>query len=340
MKKKIAILGGGGILGAHAPGWLRLAPEFEIVAVADANPANDARVRQILRNENLPVLRDYREALELPGLDAVDILLPHALHAEATVRAAQKGLHVLCEKVMARDTRECAAMVDACARAGVELVIAHDRRYADGWIQLKDVIDSGRLGEILFIKMEHNQNVNPAGSWIASREALGGGAIMSCLTHQIDALRWYLGEVASVTCMTRVVPGRMEGECIGVMNAMTRSGVLATLSINWHTRSNEGGANGLWYEFNHVTGTRGEAYFMSGRGAFARIGDARDFEPLPPQTPILGGHERCVEAFARKIAGQPGPAVLTHGADSMRTVAVAEAAYLSEARGQTVLIES
>lgn len=96
---------------------------------------------------------------------------------------------------------------------------------------------------------------------------------MSCLTHQIDALRWYGGEIDKVECMTKIVPSRMEGETIGVVTAKMKSGALALLSINWHTQSHSWGGdvkNGLWYEFNHVTGTKGEAH----RGAAANLGGA------------------------------------------------------------------
>ena len=106
---------------------------------------------------------------------------------------------------------------------------------------LKEIVDSGVLGEIFFWKLDHNQDVIfPEGSWVRTKDGIGGGAIMSCLTHQIDALRWYGGEVESVTCMTKVLPQRMEGELLGVMAAKMASGALAELSINWWTRSHRG----------------------------------------------------------------------------------------------------
>jgi len=334
---KIAILGGGGILAAHAPGFIRLPNKCEVVAVAEPNVAYHDRIREWLQKD-VPIYGDYREALAIPGLDAVDIILPHSLHKEATVLAAEKGLHVLCEKVMARNTYECQIMVDACRKAGVELVIAHDRRYSDGWAQLKNIIEAGTLGDILFIKMEHNQNVEfSSDSWGRSKDLIGGGAVMSCLTHQIDALRWYLGEVDSVTCMTKTVPSRMEGECIGIVSAKMKSGSLASLAINWYTQSEswQRGSNLLWYEFNHVCGTLGEAYYMHGKGAFVKMaGDEKGFTKMESVIDIPG-HQRCIEEFVKKICGEPAE-ILTPGYDSLKTVEVAEAAYLSEATGRTV----
>ncbi|MCL2741292.1 MAG: Gfo/Idh/MocA family oxidoreductase [Oscillospiraceae bacterium] len=340
-KVRLAILGGGNILGAHAPGYIAHADLCEVVAVAEANPAAHARVRELLKKD-VPIYGDYREVLDLPGLDAVDILLPHSMHMEAAVAAAGKGLHVLCEKVMARNAHECAAMVGACERAGVILMVAHDRRYNAEWASLKEAVESGGIGEAVFARLEHNQDVRiPKGSWIWSRDGIGGGAVMSCLTHQIDALRWYLGEVASVTCMTKSLDTHMEGECIGAVTARMRGGALAMLSINWHTKSaswRAGEENNLWYEYSHIYGTRGEAYYMSGKGAFMKSYESPDgeggFVRLEPKW-RLSGHQRCIGEFLKAVAGQPAE-VLTPGSDSMKTVEVAEAAYLSEALGRVV----
>lgn len=348
-KLNVAILGGGGIISAHAPGFTRLYDSCDVVAVAEPNPARHAEIRRLLQKD-VAIYDDYNTVLDLPGLDAVDIILPHHLHKDATIKAAQRGIHVLCEKVMARNTYECQAMIDACHAAGVELVITHDRRYAGDWVTLKKIIDSGVLGEILFIKMEHNQNVVfPEDAWVRSKDGLGGGAIMSCLTHQIDALRWYLGEVACVSCMTKVVPSRMEGESIGVITAQMRSGVLALLSINWYTKSNDGGEkakNRLWYEFNHICGTEGEAYFMHGKGTFVKqfTHEANAFTYDPQETgdfikvdaeQDISGHQKCIEEFLKKISGKPA-VILTDGTDTIKTVEVAEAAYIAEAKLATV----
>lgn len=154
---KIGVLGGGGILGAHAPGFTRLADRVEVV-VAEPNAARHPAIRKML-GEHVEIVGDYKELLARNDIDAVDILLPHHLHAEATVAAAQAGKHVLVEKVMARTVAECDQMIEACEKAGVTLMVCHDRRYNADWQALKMIVDSGELGDILFWKLEHNQDV-------------------------------------------------------------------------------------------------------------------------------------------------------------------------------------
>ena len=347
----VGVLGGGGILGAHAPAFSAAKDRCTVTAVAEPDREKHARIRQLL-GENIAIYPDYEALLAEADVDAVDILLPHNLHMPATVAAAEAGKHVLVEKVMARNVHECDRMVEACREAGVTLTVCHDRRYDAGWMALKSVVDSGLLGEIHYWKLDHNQDVNPSAylSWASSRDGIGGGAIMSCLTHQIDALRWYGGEVASVTCMTKTIPERMEGESLGVIAAKMKSGALANLAINWVTRSNDGGPNSLWYEMVHVCGSRGEAYYMSAKGAFARLHDGTDIrEHLQIEGAIenrgfakvkagnWSGHQRCISEWLNMLLGRDH-IITTTGQDARKTVEVAEAAYLSEQTGRTVTL--
>ncbi len=347
---RIGILGAGGILAAHAAGFQANAAECEVVAVAKADPTRAEAVRGLFGPE-VTITGDYQEVLTRADVDAVDILLPHDLHLPATVAAAEAGKPVLVEKVMARNIYECDRMIAACEAAGVSLSVCHDRRYQPDWMALKRVVDRGLLGEIYSWRLEHNQNVDlPPGHWIRSRDALGGGAVMSCLTHQIDGLRWYAGEVERVTCLTKTIASRMEGETIGVIAAQMQSGALAQLSINWATRSGGDLRDGsLWAEFNHVTGSRGEAYYLCGQGSFLMLYDeAERAADLVEEPPVAGrflklragdgsGHVRCITEWLKLLRGEPAD-FSTTGRDSRATVEVAEAAYRSAASGCAVAL--
>ena len=106
-KLRVAILGGGGILQAHAPGFTRLADKVQVVCAAESDPLRHDRMRKLLDDPNLKIYMDYNEVFQRDDIDAVDIILPHFLHMDAAVKAANKGWHVLTEKVMARNTWEC-----------------------------------------------------------------------------------------------------------------------------------------------------------------------------------------------------------------------------------------
>jgi len=348
-KLRVGLLGGGGILDAHAPGFALARDLAVVTAVAEPVAAKADRLRALF-GADIRIYADYRDLLAQADVDAVDVVLPHHLHLPATLAAAAAGKHVLVEKVMARNIWECDRMIEACDQAGVTLTICHDRRYDAEWMALKTVIDAGLLGDVLYWKLDHNQDVAPREfgiAWASEWNSLGGGAIMSCLTHQIDALRHFGGEVESVTCMTKIVPERMEGETFGVIAARMRSGALANLSINWMTRSDRAG-QGLWYEMVHACGTRGEAYYMSGRGTFVLTRDGTDpaarvpCEPPPKAGDFCrvkagdwSGHQRCIMEWVKLARGERGD-VLTSGRDVRGTVEVAEAAYQSVKSGREV----
>jgi len=346
-KVRVGILGGGGIVGAHAPAFTKVADRCEVVAVAEMNPDRDDTLRRLF-GPDIRIVRDYREVLAMPEVQGVDILLPHHLHMPATIDAARAGKHVLVEKVMGRNVWECDRMIEACDAAGVSLTICHDRRYNGEWMALKDLIDAGLLGEVFFWKLDHNQDVvMPPTSWAHWKDGIGGGCIMSCLTHQIDGLRWYGGEIDAVTCLTAVRPDRMQGEFAGIVAAKMHSGALAELSINWWTRSNTGD-NCLWYEMVQACGTKGEAYRMSGRGTFLRLHEADDaaiakYGPevmqgfVQVESGAWGGHERCIAEWVSLLQGKPAN-ITTSGRVCRGTVEVAEAAYRSVEDGRTITL--
>lgn len=343
---KIGVLGGGNILAAHSWGFQKVADRCRVAVVAEADPARDEAIRKLV-GDDVKITRDYREVLAMPDLAGVDILLPHELHMPVTLEAAAAGKHVLVEKVMARNTWECDQMIAACERAGVCLTICHDRRYEGEWQALKEIIDSGVLGEVFLWKLDHNQNVAvPPSHWAYWRDGIGGGSIMSCLTHQIDGLRWLGGEVDAVTCMKLARPERMQGEFLGMVLAKMKSGALAELSINWWTQADKL-ENGLWYEMVQVCGTKGEAYRMSGRGTFLHLKEPGE-HPLAAslgpdvskkfvQVPAVQqrGHVGCIEEWVNLLSGLPAK-ILTTGRECRGTVEVAEAAYLSADAGATV----
>ncbi|NLF37836.1 Gfo/Idh/MocA family oxidoreductase [bacterium] len=349
-KPRIGIIGAGGIAGSHAQGFKAAAGLCSVVAVADPDAGRTDAIHELF-GPAVRIVKDYRELLADAAIDAVDILLPHDLHMPVTVDAARAGKHVLVEKVMARTVAECDTMIAACDAAGVSLTVCHDRRYDGAWVAIKDIIDSGALGEVFFYKLSHNQNVAvPPGHWIRSRERLGGGAVISCLTHQIDALRWYGGEPVAVTSMSKTIPDRMEGETVGVIIARMASGALAELSINWCTMTGNS-PQGLHYELIQVCGTKGEVFWKSraykGDPVMLRLYDGAspaiverygrdalaDFAPVP--APACPGHEGCIREWVKMLRGEPA-GVRTSGRACRGTVEVAEAAYRSETAGRTI----
>jgi len=355
---RIGLLGAGRVLGSHIAGFKALEDRCTIVAVAKARPDRDQGLRELV-GDDVRLVDDYRKVIDMDDIDAVDILLPHHLHLPAAEMAARAGKHVLVEKVMARNVYECDRMIEACEAAGVTLTVCQDRRYDPAWTAIKRFINTGLIGPVHFWKLEHNQDIRPVarevgpGAWQVQVDRVGGGAVMSCLTHQIDGLRWFEGEAEYVTSMSKVLPDVMNGELFGVVAARMQSGALAELSINWATRIRHGSHHGAdnpepLSEMIQATGEKGEVLWISGRCPsvllFDDRGQADDLidQDVAPERGFRAltcgtgtGHQNCIEEWIRLLRGEQAN-VITSGRDIRGTIELAEAAYRSERTGRTV----
>lgn len=125
---RIGLVGCGGISNAHARGYRTLGPEVaRVIATADVSLELAQRRAQEL--EASQASDDYHAVLNSKDVEAVDICLPHHLHAEVAIAAAEAGKHVLVEKPMACSMEQCQAMVTAAERADVILMVAQVQRY-------------------------------------------------------------------------------------------------------------------------------------------------------------------------------------------------------------------
>src|SRR2546423_7418127 len=108
---RVGVIGAG--VGALHLAAYRQSPRVEVVALAGLD---DERVRQVAAEYQVPqTFRDYADLLAVPGIDAVSVCLPNALHAPVTIAAVQAGKHVLVEKPLARTAAEGQTMIQAAA---------------------------------------------------------------------------------------------------------------------------------------------------------------------------------------------------------------------------------
>ena len=135
------------------------------------------------------VYDDYQALLADPAVDAVYIALPNHLHHTWTLRAAQAGKHVLCEKPLARSAREAEQMLEACRQAGVQLMEAAMYRFHPRMRRLKDLLASGALGSPRLLHSAFSFPIQDTGNYRNS-PAYGGGALLDVGCYCVNALCW------------------------------------------------------------------------------------------------------------------------------------------------------
>jgi predicted dehydrogenase len=151
--------------------------------------SNDPRKRQLVsrkyRTDQTFSYDDYDACLQ--AVDAVYIALPNSMHAEYTIRAAEAGVHVICEKPMAVTAKECEAMIDACRQHRVKLMIAYRLHFEEINLGVIDLVRKGRIGVPKFFNSSFSLTVK--GDNIRTEKELGGGTLYDIGIYCINAAR-------------------------------------------------------------------------------------------------------------------------------------------------------
>ncbi len=197
-KLKIALIGAGGIAtNAHMPSYAMLS-NVEIVAVCDSKIEKAKALAEKYKIEH--VFENYEDALELPGLDAVDICTPNYLHSVIAVKALKKGLHVFCEKPDAVSVDEAEKMRAAAEESGKVLMVMRNNRYMNISSFLKEYIDDGKMGEIYAARCgwQRRRGIPGKGGWFTTKSLSGGGPLIDLGVHMIDLTMWLMGNPTPV----------------------------------------------------------------------------------------------------------------------------------------------
>lgn len=196
---RTALIGCGKVGATHAAA-LRDLPESELVAVCDASPD---RAGMFAASCGGRPFTDVARMLDEADVQAVTIATPHPLHAPAAIRAAEAGVHVLVEKPMAASLDDCDAMLDAARRSGTTLGVISQRRWYEPVRRMKDAIDAGKIGKpalgVFQMYSWRDLAYYRSDPWRGRWDTEGGGVLVNQSPHQLDLLRWFMGDVAEVS---------------------------------------------------------------------------------------------------------------------------------------------
>ena len=173
--------------------------DFEVVAVAEPvdNKRNYAKTLHNLTDDR--VFTDWKELAALPKIaDFAIIGMQDHMHYEPAMQLIEKGYNLLLEKPMAPTAKECKDIAEAAEKKGVKVVVCHVLRFTKFWYKLKDIIDSGDIGDIM--SLTHFENVGNLhqshsyvrGNWRNSKESTPMILAKSC--HDMDIIQWLIGK--------------------------------------------------------------------------------------------------------------------------------------------------
>ncbi|GIK56862.1 MAG: Gfo/Idh/MocA family oxidoreductase [Chloroflexi bacterium] len=157
---------------------------------------------------------DWREQVNDPDVQLFDNGGPNDAHAEPCIAAAQAGKHILCEKPLGRTAEESKAMLDAVEKAGVKHMVAFNYRFVPAVRQIRNLIDSGALGQIYHWRAVYLQewimpHYNTPHIWRLDKKVAGSGSLGDLGAHIIDLAHYLVGDMTSVAAMTKTfIPER------------------------------------------------------------------------------------------------------------------------------------
>lgn len=233
----IGLIGAGGITAGHIRGYNAIPDQAKVVAIADVVEENARRRAEEVGGAD--ILSDYAQLVGRDDVDAVDICLPHHLHADAIITAANAGKHILCEKPLCLTMAEADAVRRAVADNHVTLMCAHNQLFMPAVAKTRQLLDAGTLGTVYELRTTDSFFSKASGSagmgWRAHLSTAGGGELIDTGYHPTYLLLHLAGsaptQVAAMLSTHRLA--FMEGEDSAQVLVRFDSGAVGTIVTSW-----------------------------------------------------------------------------------------------------------
>lgn len=321
----------------HYDAWRRI-PEVEIAALHDHAPdkAESARAQH-------GIARTYdsvEEMLDREQPDFVDIITPPPTHLDFVRAAAQRGIHIICQKPLAPTYAECVTLVETARSAGVRLMIHENFRWQPWYREIKRLLQNGDLGEAfsLYFCFRTGDGRGPD-AYLARQPFFRDYPrllVYETAIHFIDTFRFLLGEITSVYARLRRLNPVIKGEDCGQLVFGFANGATAILDAN---RYNENEAKNPRFTFGEMRLDASKGHLLLDTDGDLTI------KPLGAPTaphayphPDIGFAGDSVYNLQRHFVAQlqSGAPFESSGEDYLSTVKGVEACYASAAANQVI----
>ncbi len=247
---RVAMLGTGFIAEFRSQAYTRI-PGVEIVSMLGRDAE---RTKMVAERHGIPhAATSYEQLFDGPEVDAVDICLPNHLHLEAVQRAADQGLHLICEKPLGRTALEARAMLEVAEAAGVIHCYGENWFYSPDMLEIEERVKQGVIGKPLWMRGREG-HFGPHTPWFFDRATAGGGAMLDMGCHVIGAFqRWMQCPTSEVFCTTETLhhDTDCEDNALGIMRF--ENGVIAQVEASWTVRGGMAVVLEIWGDEGTLT---------------------------------------------------------------------------------------
>jgi UDP-N-acetylglucosamine 3-dehydrogenase len=316
---RLGVVGSGAVLDRYHIPAINAVPEVVRSIVVDVD---GERARRVATRYGFPLASVNLGDL-VRHADIALVLVPNGLHASVSSELLAQGVHVLCEKPMARTADECLTMIDAARRGNAQLCIGHNRRFQQHMKMAKQLLTKGLIGEIVGVQAEEGSVDDwPRSAAYFDPVISGGGALLDVGIHSIDLIRWFAGEIQEIEYEGNGYQQSVESDA--KIDFRLPSGapgtVIASRTRNLAQKLTLVGKEGflevgLWSPHLGIRNARGKAFQN-----FHRLDIA-----VPRRPPSDGSFVDQLRNFVSAVRGEQD--VLVNGHDGMAAVEVVRRAY-------------
>ncbi|MFC4874741.1 Gfo/Idh/MocA family protein [Negadavirga shengliensis] len=158
------------------------------IVTGTPSKAEEWKKKYNIPDKNVYNYDNFDSIADNPDIDVVYVVLPPSMHEEYTVRGANAGKHVWCEKPMAVTSKECQNMIDACKKNNVQLTIGYRLQHEPNTREYRQIIKENKLGKVESVECAAGYRENRTDHWKQKKE-MGGGVIYDMGVYSIQGAR-------------------------------------------------------------------------------------------------------------------------------------------------------
>lgn len=326
---RVAIMGLGSY-GRRVAEAMQQCKKAKLVGVISGTPSKVAewQTKYNIPSSNCYNYENFDEIKNNPEIDAVYVITPNALHRDQVIRVAKAGKHVICEKPMGLNAKEGQAMVDACKKANVKLLVGYRMHFEPNTLEIVNQRSRGELGEILSFEGTTGFTIGDPTQWRLNKALAGGGAIMDVGIYAINGARYLVGqEPIWVTAQeTKTNPSKF------------KDGVDETIQFQFGFPNGALASCVCSYNINLP-----DRFFVNGQKGFAELQPAFGYGPIKARThkgelnyPHVPHQVAQMDEMAAIIFANKRPIIPVDGEEGVKDLKIIDAIYLAIKTGKKV----
>jgi predicted dehydrogenase len=326
---RVAIMGLGSYASRVAEA-MKDCKKAKLAGVISGTPAKikDWQAQYNIQEKNCYNYENFDAIKNNPDIDAVYIITPNALHHQQTIRVAQAGKHVICEKPMAINAQEGQEMVDACNKAKVQLLVGYRMHFEPKTLEIIRMRQEGELGKVLFFQGLCGFKIGDPKQWRLNKALAGGGSMMDIGIYAVNGARYMIGEdpVWVTAQETKTDPVKF------------KEGVDETIQFQFGFKSGATASCLSTYSMNNL-----DRFFLNAEKGFAELQPSTGYGPIKGRThkgelthPHVTHQTAQMDEIADIIFGGKKPVVPIDGEEGLKDLKIIDAIYLAVQKGTRI----